>query len=182
MQEKDALRKEMLEKRDSLPLEERERMSAAVMSRLWAVPQFSGAKCVAFYLSKSSEVDTLGMAKKALEEGKEILVPVTAGETELVKFTSFEDLAPAKFGVLEPKTKIPAGREPDVIIVPGLAFDSDLHRLGYGKGHYDRLLKKLKSIKIGICFDFQIVKVLPRHGHDVRMDLAVSEKRIMRLL
>lgn len=179
---KAALRKEMLTKRNAISEAEIIEGSRRVASRLFAIPEFIESKTVSFYLSHDTEVHTLEMIKRALKERKEVLVPTISGDDlELVKFTSFEDMAPAKFGILEPKTKIKPERQPEVIITPGLAFDLDLHRLGYGKGYYDRFFKKLKSFNIGLCFDFQIVEKIPKHEHDHRLDLTVSDRREIRL-
>ncbi len=177
---KEQLRKEMREKRDSMSESERMQKNGEIMKQLFGLEELKRAKCVAFYLSKGSEVGTFEMIKKAMTLGKEILVPHTNDEIEFVKFSSFEELVPAKFGILEPRSLTAEARNPDIIILPGLAFDSDMHRLGYGKGYYDKLLKKLKSLRIGICFDSQLVERIPRHEHDERMDLIISEKRILR--
>ena len=83
-----------------------------------------------------------------------------------------------KFGILEPTSKVSLV-DPDLVVVPGLAFDLHLHRLGYGKGYYDRFLKSTSSYKIGICFDFQIVEKIPNESHDQKMDEVISEKRIL---
>ncbi|MFA6530331.1 MAG: 5-formyltetrahydrofolate cyclo-ligase [Candidatus Micrarchaeia archaeon] len=175
---KAALRKEMLTKRNAVSEAEIKERSKLIEARLFAIPEFKKAKTVSFYLSHDSEVNTLEMIRRAVTERKEVLVPTISGDDlELVKFTSFEDLAPVKFGILEPKTKTKPEHLPEVIITPGLAFDLDLHRLGYGKGYYDRFFKKLSSFNIGICFDFQIVEKIPRHEHDHRLDLTVSDKR-----
>jgi 5-formyltetrahydrofolate cyclo-ligase len=180
-QSKALMRKQMLWMRDALSEAEKKEKSAAIKEKLFALDEFKKARVIAFYISKGSEVDTFGMIADALKEGKEILVPVTNDEIEFVKFTSFDDLAPAKFNVLEPKTKIPAEKQPDIVILPGLAFDLGLHRLGYGKGYYDKILKKLpNAIRIGICFDFQIVDNIPKHEHDERLHMIISEKRIIR--
>ncbi len=178
---KAALRKEMLVKRDFLSKAERKEKSRLIREKLSALNEFKTAKTIAFYLSKGSEVETNEMIREALKQGKEILVPITKGdELELVKFTTFDDLVAGKFGVPEPKTKIVVNHQPDVVIIPGLAFDLDLHRLGYGKGYYDRALKKIPTaIRIGICFDFQIVEKIPRHEHDEKLHKIISEKRIL---
>jgi 5-formyltetrahydrofolate cyclo-ligase len=63
-------------------------------------------------------------------------------------------------------------------LVPGTAFDSSGHRIGYGKGYYDRLLKKTTSSKIGIAYDFQIVKKVPAENHDIKMTQIVTDKKI----
>lgn len=177
---KTELRMEMLAKRGSIDQNSRAEKSTAIKEMLFGDAQIKSAGCIAFYISKGSEVETDGMIQQAMEQGKEVLVPHTNDRIELVKFTSFEDLAPAKFGIPEPKTKTKSGHQPDVVIVPGLAFDLDLHRLGYGKGHYDMLLKKLKCLKVGICFDMQIVDNIPRHEHDEKMNAVLSEKRLLR--
>lgn len=179
---KAALRKEMQRKREDTSETERKEKSAKIMGILFALDEYKTANTIAFYLSKGSEVETSEMIAEAIEQGKEILVPITSEEIEFVKFTSFDELAPAKFDVPEPKTKIRSAQELDVVIVPGLAFDLDLHRLGYGKGYYDRALNKLpNAVRIGICFDFQIVEKIPRHGHDERLHLTISEKRVLRI-
>jgi len=184
-QTKEALRKEMLAKRNSTSESERVEKSAAITKRVLSLGQFKTARTIALYIPKGSEVDVKPLILQAIAD-KEVLVPVTASDDsddcmKFVKFTTFDGLAPARFGILEPKTKIKPNREPDIVIVPGLAFDSDLHRLGYGKGYYDKLFAHLKTFKIGVCFDFQIVEKIPKHEHDVRLDYIVSEKRILGL-
>ncbi len=177
---KNELRKEMLKKRDSLSKVEREEKSAMIKERLFALEEFKKAKTIAFYISKGSEVNTYEMIANAIKLRKEVIVPVTNNEIKFYKFTSFDNLAPGKFNVLEPKTKITTKHEPDVVIIPGLAFDSDFHHLGYGKGYYDRALKKFQdSIRIGICFDFQLVEKIQKHEHDEMLHIIVSERRLL---
>lgn len=201
---KTLLRKEMLAKRNALSEAERKEWSKKIGQRLFALDEYKNAKTIAFYLPIRSEVDTRSMIERAINDGKEVLVPVTNDETKLefVNFFSFDDLAPGKYGILEPKTRQDAGLQdprhetqdtklktldsrheaptPDIVILPGLAFDLDLHRLGYGKGYYDRALKKLpNAIRIGICFDCQIIDKTPRHEHDERLHIIVTEKRIV---
>jgi len=120
------------------------------------------------------------MMDEAINKGKTVLVPHTEEEIKLVKFTSWNDLKPGKFGILEPRTKIKRQKSPDVVIVPGVAFDLQGYRIGYGKGYYDRLLKKLKAKRIGICFDIQIIEKIPKHGHDERLDSVITEKRMVK--
>lgn len=204
---KTILRKELLAARNSLSEAERKEKSEIIRNRLFSLEEFKNAKTIAFYLSKGSEVETFGMIETALKQGKKILVPVMHSKVvvsatidhfddgsfcivdevkedvlELVEFTSFDDLVAGRFGVPEPKTKIVADHQPDTVIIPGLAFDLDLHRLGYGKGYYDRALKKIPiAVRIGICFDLQIVEKIPRHEHDERLHVTLSEKRVLRI-
>ncbi len=175
---KKALRTKISLKRSNLNFSEIREKSNVIMEKLLSLSQFQKAQVVAFYLSKSDEVQTENAIKKILEE-KTILVPVTKNEIKLVKFTSFSDLEPALFGVPEPKTKRYSKQQPDVIVIPGLAFDKHGNRLGYGKGYYDTLLKNLNSIKVGVCFDFQLINNVPTYEHDQKVDTIITEKRIL---
>ena len=83
---------------------------------------------------------------------------------------SFDSLKSGKYGILEPADRIPPSKEPDVIVVPGVSFGLCMHRLGYGKGYYDRFLSGSPAYRIGVCFDFQVVEKLPSHEDDERMD------------
>ncbi|MGV8176693.1 MAG: 5-formyltetrahydrofolate cyclo-ligase [Candidatus Bilamarchaeaceae archaeon] len=176
---KERLRKEMLAKRNALQAYEMKAASAEVEHKLFETAEFQSAKTVAFYLAKDSELSTFRMLDRAAQLGKKVLVPVTDTHIRLVEYTGFNDLERGKFNVPEPKTKIPFTVVPDLIIIPGVAFDLDCHRLGYGKGYYDVFLKGKTVHKIGICYDFQIVEKLPRHDHDVRLDSIITDKRII---
>ncbi len=176
---KNALRKEMLAQRDSLTNHNVLSLSKLIMDKLFSSPNFQKAKTVAFYLAKGSEVSTSNMIESALLFGKHVVVPVTKDKIEFVHFTSFEDLRRGRFGVPEPSTLKPHSEEPDFIIVPGIAFDLHLHRLGYGKGYYDHYLATSNAYKIGVCYDFQIVPALPKHEADIPMDEVITEKRII---
>lgn len=179
---KRTLRKELLEKRNSLSDQERESKSTEIAKIILAVPQVKQAKRIAAYLAKGSEVNTKKLIETLLENKIEVLVPITKDEEEIefCKFVSFDGLDVGRFGILEPKTKIAPSGNPDVAIVPGVGFDLDLHRLGYGKGYYDRYFKKIETFKIGICYDMQIVEKIPRHEHDQKLDLTITEKRVIR--
>jgi 5-formyltetrahydrofolate cyclo-ligase len=180
---KAALRKEMLTKRDALQKPVASTMCDAIAGQLISHPRFKEAKVIAFYLSKGSEVDTREMIIAAIKQKKEVLVPVTDDQhIAFFRFTSFSDLEPGKFGILEPKARNPQTRlEPDLVIVPGISFGLCMHRLGYGRGYYDRYLAKSSAYRIGICFDFQVVERLPTHEDDERMDEIITEKRIITL-
>jgi 5-formyltetrahydrofolate cyclo-ligase len=178
---KEALRKKLLSERDALPKPSVESMSAAIMERLFVRPRFAEARTVAFYVPKGNEVDTTRMIKHALAAGKEVLVPRTLQEIRFCRFTSFEELEPDRFGIPAPKICNESLREPDVVIVPGVSFGLCMHRLGYGKGYYDRYLAGSPAYRIGICFDFQVVEKLPVHEDDERMDEIITEKRLISL-
>ena len=170
------LRKSMLAKRLALWQDYIEEAGKKIFGRLCAEEKFKKAQAVAFYFPINNEVNTTTMIREAAKT-KEILLPVTNHEIALFTFTSFDELKIGKYGIMEPSRGNAATREPDVIIVPGVAFGICMQRLGYGKGYYDRLLRKLPSYRIGLAYDFQVVEELPQHKDDERMDIILTEKR-----
>lgn len=172
-------RKELLKKRNSLSEEEHTSMGRAIMEKLLSRPRVKEAKTIAFYLHKGSEVKTSEMIEKALGLGKEILVPVTDHEITFYRFSSFKDLQKGKYSIPEPKSRAAPSKPPDVIIIPGITFGLCMHRIGYGKGYYDKYLGKSFAYRIGICYDLQVMEKLPTHPNDQRMDEIITEKRII---
>lgn len=170
----------MLKHRSTLTEEEVLEKSKEITNRLLGEEHFKNSETVAFYLPKGREVDTKIMMEEVIGE-KEILVPVTNNEIEMVKFNSFEELVDGKFGVPEPNQKISPHTFSDVIIVPGVCFGLCMHRLGYGKGYYDRFLSHSPAYRIGVCYDFQIVEKLPSHENDQRMDMIITDKQVIRI-
>lgn len=178
---KAALRKDMLSRRDALSALELSSFSGLIEQSLFSRPRFAEAGVVAFYIPKGNEVDTRGMMRRAIAEGKEVLLPVTDHKITLCRFSSFDSLVSGKYGIMEPRERTAPSREPDVIVVPGVSFGLCMHRLGYGKGYYDRFLSGSPAFRIGVCFDFQVVEKLPSHEDDERMDEIITEKRIITL-
>jgi len=102
---------------------------------------------------------------------------------DIHRVKSPDDLEPGSFSILEPKDTIPP-ENPKIIqlaLVPGVAFDYSGHRIGYGHGFFDRLLKKTNCYKIGIAYEFQIVKNVGGEIHDVPVDMIITEKRIIKI-
>ncbi|MDD5172030.1 MAG: 5-formyltetrahydrofolate cyclo-ligase [Candidatus ainarchaeum sp.] len=178
---KEALRREMLKKRDSLSKEAAATLADEVAGALFKTERFTEAKRIAFYITKGSEVDTRMMIFRAMQAGKEVLIPVTDHKITFYRFSSFSDLKPGKYGILEPQTREIPGGEPDIVIVPGVVFGLCMHRLGYGKGYYDKYLSSSPAYRMGICYDFQVVDKLPVHENDERMDEIITDKRVIRL-
>ena len=100
---------------------------------------------------------------------------------DFFEWTNKDPLKINKYGIVEPisSKKI----YPDLIFVPLVAYDDDLNRLGYGGGFYDRYLEKISKIKkifkIGLGFSYQEIKKIPINKHDMKLDLIVSEKKII---
>ena len=113
--------------------------------------------------------------------GKEILFPVSDKETKTLTLCKdcgrFESGA---YGISEPEEKISVSFDvPDLIIIPGLAFDLDKNRVGFGAGYYDKLLEKSRATKIGIGYDFQLVEKIESEEHDIKMDIVLTDMRII---
>lgn len=173
------LRKDILEKRNSLKKKEIVKKSDIIKEKLFSSGEFKLAKTICFFVSFNSEVDTHGMIKEAIKQGKTICVPIATDHTLILsKINKFEDLDKEnKYGILEPSKRNKINKKDvDIIIVPGTVFDKEGHRIGYGKGYYDGLLKKYKGLSIGICFDLQVVDKVPRNAWDEKLDKVITEK------
>lgn len=184
--EKSRIRDEMSRKRNALTREETESKSAAIAANLMKTAEYEDAKAVMFYAAKGNEVQTKGMIKAAIKEGKKVLLPITntaAKEIEISEIKNYNrDLKKGEHGIMEPKEKSEVDEKLiGAVIAPGVAFDVEGHRLGYGLGYYDKLLRRLtNAVKIGLAYDFQVVERLPRESHDERMGIIVTESSVLR--
>ncbi len=157
--------------------------------RVLQLTEVVAATWVAGYVSFGTEVPTHELLRRLLAEGKHVCVPSfdPVGQryicSELKHFDA--DLVGGRLGILEPKhvaLRPVHVDKVDVWLVPGLAFDEAGHRLGRGMGYFDQLLRDARGVKIALAYDFQVVKKVPTDGHDVDMDLIVTETRIIRCL
>ncbi len=179
---KNQLKKSIIEKRNSLTKEDIIEKSNKIHDRLFNLQQYRNAKTIMFFVSFNSEVNTHKMIKDALKN-KIIVVPkVVQHEIEPSIILDFDSLIQSgRFGILEPIELMKISyKNIDLVLVPGIAFDKNGHRIGYGFGFYDKFLAKVpKAVKIGLCFDFQVVDEIPREEHDVPVDLIVTEERVI---
>jgi 5-formyltetrahydrofolate cyclo-ligase len=182
---KRTLRQQILARRRALSHEEWRASSRSAQRRLIALDEFSRAGCIALYAPAHNETDTVEILEAAFAAGKRVLYPAVCGERMVFRqVEGLQHLSKGSFGILEP---CPTGidhhaDEPDLIVVPGVAFDPHGHRIGYGKGFYDRFLQHpgRRAHLIGLCHDFQLVEgAIPAEEHDVRMELVVTDRRII---
>jgi 5-formyltetrahydrofolate cyclo-ligase len=180
----------MKKKRDALSKKERSWLSAKIEKKLFSLGRFKAAKTVMFYVTHRSEADTSKMIRSSLRIGKNVVVPKVDpgknGKMLAVKITCLEkDLERGMYGIFEPKLErceVLGRKSIDLVIVPGLAFDLKGFRVGYGKGYYDRWLKSFSLKKrIGLAFDFQLLKSVPKDRRDMRVGLIVTEKRTLKM-
>ncbi|MAG17877.1 MAG: 5-formyltetrahydrofolate cyclo-ligase [Candidatus Diapherotrites archaeon] len=180
--DKAVLRKQIFEKRKSVSKDEVLEKSKKIFENLFSLEEINQAQNIAVYISFNNEVETKLIIEKLWKLGKNVFIPVMKEEhLHFAKINSFEGLAENKRGILEPKEELfISPNEIELFIVPGLAFDKEGNRLGWGKGFYDHFFNfnKIDAKKIGLAFDFQIVIQIPHKSHDVKMDFVVTEKNV----
>ena len=148
--------------------------SEQILQRLAAHPRFLQAEKVMLYASLPDEVQTLDFIE-IWRHRKTIILPTVVGD-DIIPVELEENVAFAEgdFHIPEPQNH-PYTGEFDLIVVPGMAFDPDGHRLGRGKGYYDRFLAQHPNVyTIGICFNFQLLPEVPSEPHDRIMDEVIS--------
>lgn len=155
--------------------------SKAIQKRLEETDVFRGASCVALYNAIAGEVQTMGLLERWYEK-KQLLLPRVVGEDlSFSPYKGVEALKVGAFGIMEPddlEAEV-AAKDIDLVIVPGVAFDRGLNRLGRGGGYYDRWLSSLDVPTIGLCFDFQLMDAIPTEPFDKKMDMIITEKEII---
>jgi len=167
-------------------VDNRANRSAGICQRLMTFPLWSAAKTVSIYVDFRDEVQTESLIVAALASGKRVAVPFCLPDKTLGMFAleSLTELQPGKFGIPEPPrslqteaARLVAPSQLDLLVIPGLAFDHAGQRMGYGVGHYDRLIPRLRPdcLKIGLAFAAQVVEQLPTEPHDAPMDFVVAE-------
>lgn len=176
MTPKRLLRKQVRELKSGFPVERRMEESAVILSRVEKNPHFLSSSVVLLYHSLPDEVHTHDFVRK-WSRFKQVLLPVVQGdELLLYPYTDDVSLKKGSFDIYEPLGE-PFTQWEDIgfVLVPGVAFDVDGHRLGRGKGFYDRLLPKLKvAYRLGVCFRFQLFPAIPSESFDCLMDEVVS--------
>ena len=179
------LRKDILKKRESLTLEERDNYSKSIAKLLYSTLEYKEAKNIFIYMSFNSEVDTIQIIEQSFKLGKKIFIPYILKDKEImhaIEIEAFNNLKRNCYGILEPvfdKSKINDDNI-DLVIVPGIVFDKKGNRIGYGGGYYDRFLLKNKNLHIiGLSFEIQIVENILNKKHDIPMNKIITEKRII---
>jgi len=181
---KEVIRREIKEKRNSLSKSEILEKSNRIKKRLFEQDEFRKAQTILFYVSYGSEVYTHDMIKESLSEGKNVVVPYSDTEKRtliLSELHSWNELSVGSYNILEPKKeniKEVTVDAIDMIVVPGVAFDSSGRRIGHGFGYYDKLLGgSTHAPSIGLAFELQIVDAVPTEEHDVAVGKIITEKR-----
>ncbi|GBD06685.1 5-formyltetrahydrofolate cyclo-ligase [bacterium HR21] len=188
LQRKAELRRIALERRAALPEARRRDFSARICRYVLAHPWIQQAQKVHTYCSFGTEVETHTLCQWLLQLGKRVAVPVVVG-TELrhAWISAQTRFRSNRWGIPEPEVSpeelLPAEAlglgAHDVVLVPVVAYDRWLHRLGYGRGYYDRFLSLVAARRIGLAFSVQAFDMLPHGAHDLTLDALITEEGIL---
>lgn len=186
--EKKALRSKIIAARRKLTDNYRQRASNRMMTVFCALPDFKEPRKVLCYASMADEVQIRPLMEKWLSMGVTVALPhITGkGQMEAVSFTDVDSLVEGEYGILTPdleKGEIIPPDELDLIIVPGIAYDTRGERLGMGGGFYDAYLARAtKAKRIALAFSCQLVAKIPMEAHDVLVHKIITEQGIYNCL
>lgn len=181
---KDNLRKVYIAKRKNIPYEEKKRLSSLIQNNFIESDTYIKADKIFIYVSMENEVGTGKIIERALCDGKTVAVPISKENRRMyfVPYEGIENMVKTRFGVLEPVSDEENEILPDensVFIVPGVAFDEEGRRMGYGGGYYDTYIDKYHvENTVALAFDIQLQKTIPFEEHDKKMKYIITEKRI----
>ena len=186
-EEKRRLRARCKKLRAQCPADVKQRLDRALTAKVLGTEEYQSCDTLFIFVSSSIECDTFKIIADALESGKLVAVPRCLNKSGMMDFyriSSFDDLERGTFSLMEPdpeKCEKITDRSRGLCIVPGLCFDLEGYRVGFGKGYYDRFLNEFKGTTAGICFSKYTEKQLPRGNHDRHTDILVTEKFINRM-
>ena len=182
METKNEIRKVMKAKRREVDGKERETAALALLDRLVETKDYQDAKSVYAFVSYNDEIDTFPIMRRVLEDKKRLFAPkIEAGVMSFYEIMNIDrDLSEGAFGILEPNTGAMDISHNGLMLMPGLAFDKEHNRVGYGKGFYDKYLSWPNShIKIAIGYDFQVIDdVIPTREDDIKADYIITDKGV----
>lgn len=171
--DKKALRAEIRAKKRAMTAQEIEEKSAALAKAFYETAEYKNAKTIYGYLPYNQEVRTTRMLSRALADGKRVAVPKVYGdEMKFILLSDLNQVAKGYAGIPEPIADGPVAADPTaLVLMPGLAFDPEGHRLGYGGGFYDKFLAaEPDHPTLALCYDFQMLPHLDTESYDIPVD------------
>lgn len=172
--------------RGAMPHEAREARSAAITARVLELPEWQEARTVLAFVSMRTEVQTAGLVAAARAAGKRVAttrMSPSYDELEVREWSADVELEESGMMFLQPPKDAPRvdEREVDLVLVPALAVDGRGHRIGYGKGFYDRLLPRLtRACRVAVLFEFELVAEVPNRPGDEPVDVVVTDADVLR--
>jgi len=171
---KNEIRLQIRELKNQLSEDQKAQAADSVFNKIELLPEFKSAKKILMYWSTTDELPTHKYVDKWSAE-KEILLPsVVDDDIVIKKYSAKENLKRGNLGIYEPETDGMYLGKIDLAIVPGVAFDLKMNRLGRGKGYYDRFFDDVETQKWGVGFDFQVVSSVPANDDDKPMNKVIS--------
>lgn len=181
--DKDHIRKTMLRLRRTMTADDVELLSLRIQKNFLASAMFEDVRVLALYSPVHNEVATAEIAVAAITAGKKICYPRVDGRLlQFGEVSSSVELQAGQFGIPEPVIAADSHNPViDLLLVPGVAFDHQGYRLGYGRGYYDRFLMTAAAdtLAVGLCYDFQICDRVPREPHDRRLNWLITETSVI---
>jgi 5-formyltetrahydrofolate cyclo-ligase len=180
------LRRAAQARRDALPAEMRKAAAQAIAARAFPLA-IAPDTIVSGFMPLKSEINPLPLMRKLADAGATLALPVVVGLGKPLIMRSWqwgEPLVPGVWGIREPAPDAPEV-QPDILLVPLLAFDRSGHRIGYGAGYYDLTIAQLRAnkpiIALGIAFAAQEIETVPRTARDAQLDLVLTENETIDL-
>ncbi|MEB3429112.1 5-formyltetrahydrofolate cyclo-ligase [Citroniella saccharovorans] len=180
--DKKSLRKSFKEIRNNISDEERKIWDKKAFDNLISLDEYKNSKNIFAFINFGSEIDTKALLERFFSDGKNVFIPITEKNNNMMKLTrikSLDGLEPGHYGILSPKEEDYDFVDPDLIdfvLVPGLCFDKEGYRVGYGGGYYDRFFSSLKNspIKVGFCYKNQLVEKIDHDEFDLPVDFIIT--------
>ena len=187
------IRKDAIERRRNIDPEKRREMDIDIYSELVSLTEYRDADYVLSYVNYNDETDTHRLIRRALNDSKSVYIPKVLdpndGEMEFFGIDSLVEAEKGYHGIPEPEMNMHNSfaevydklewdqKHKILVIVPGVAFDRHLDRIGYGKGFYDRYLTSHSDVRsVGICYDCQLYDMIPHEDNDIKVNLLISNE------
>lgn len=181
MVRKKLIRREIFRRRNEAAPEDLARWSDCIQKRMYSSELYQNSESIYTYVAYKREVETKELITQAWKDGKRVAVPRVEGkEMNFYYITSMDQLEESEKGILEPTTLKEACDEDALMVMPGVAFDKNKNRIGYGGGYYDKYLEAHPLMKkVAIAYEFQFVdEPLPTEPTDICPELIITESRV----
>ena len=182
------IREEIIDKRNNLILDIKQNYDSLIFEEIINSEIYKKSKKIFTYISFGSEVDTIKLINYSFSNNKEVYVPKINKQTKdmiALKIHNFNNMSVDKWGIIEPKSvdKTNIGTDFDLIIMPGIAFDKQGNRVGYGGGYYDKYISKLNNTSnlLALAYDFQMIQDIESESHDIKVDFILTNKGFIKV-
>lgn len=180
--DKKNLRLKVRKIRENLSIEDKKRMSKIIINNFLKLEELKKSKIIMSYMDMKNEVETRELNEKLKNLGKTILLPsIEDGMIKVYKDDGHYKIS--KLGVSEPYANEYNGKI-DLILVPGIVFNSKGDRIGFGKGYYDKFLSKniyKNTVKVSMIYDFQLIEDFSGEEFDEKIDILIKESNILKI-